>query len=316
MFYNVENYFDTVDNSITRDGEFLPSAQKRWNGYRYYCKTINIFKTIAAVGGMRPPEIIGLAEIENDTVLKRLIWSTGLSKYPYGILHYDSPDLRGIDVGMLYRRDVLNLVSSRKFRIVFPENSGKRTRDILYGKFTYQEKDTFHIIVNHWPSRWGGKQKSAASRKYVASVLKQKVDSILQIDSCALIVIMGDLNDGPMDESVLKVLEAKQPVEKTECTSLYNLAYGQNTQEPGGTYRYKAQWDLFDQIIVSGSLLNSKHSSYTCSESMQIADLPFLLEEDTKYGGLKPKRTYFGPVYHGGFSDHLPVFLDIFVSPD
>jgi len=313
MFYNVENYFDTLDNSITRDEEYTPGSDKNWNGYKYYIKTNHIFKTIAAIGGMRPPEIIGFAEIENDSVLRKLIYSTGLSKYPYGIIHYDSPDQRGIDVGMIYRKDILNLVSSRRFSISFPDDPSKRTRDILYGKFLCNRSDTLHILVNHWPSRWGGKKRSEPARKHVAGVLRHKKDSILQQNNCANIIVMGDFNDNPEDESIREVLGAKPAKEGAHCSELVNMTAPDKTNAKG-SYRYKAHWDTYDQIMVSGSLILGESSRLHCPDKMKIADLYFLLEEDTKYGGVKPKRTYKGPHYHGGFSDHLPVYIDVFFT--
>ncbi|MBN1952130.1 MAG: endonuclease [Bacteroidales bacterium] len=312
MFYNVENYFDTLDDPHKRDNDFLPDADKKWNGYRYYEKSQHIFQVVAAVGELEPPELIGLCELENEATLQKLIWSTGLSKFPYRIVQYESPDLRGIDVGLLYRSDRMELVSSEPHTIRFPNNPRKKTRDILYGKFLCNTKDTLHIFVNHWPSRYGGQEESDPARRYVAGILRHKTDSLLAIDPCAAILIMGDLNDGPTDPSIRESLGAIAADGKAACANLYNLSIIPVANEAKGTHRYKANWETFDQFIVSGSLLNKKKGRLYSAPQMHIADFSFLLEPDKTYGGVKPNRSYFGSYYHGGFSDHLPVFLDIY----
>lgn len=312
MFYNVENYFDTVDNPHTRDEEFLPQSEKMWNGYKYYIKTQLLFKTIVATGGMRPPEIIGLAEIENEGVLRHLLYTTGLMKFSYGILQFDSPDLRGIDVGILYRNDLFTLIDGRPIPVRFPDNPARKTRDILYAKLSYLTGDTLHLFVNHWPSRRGGKTASEPFRMHVAGILRHKADSILSADSCSRILIMGDFNDNPEDRSVREELGAVKPTQPIVCNLLYSMLPA-TEGEIQGTYRYRAAWERYDQMILSGALLDSTSSLYA-ARGLQIAGFSFLVEEDNTYGGLRPRRTYLGPVYKGGFSDHLPVYIDLFVK--
>jgi predicted extracellular nuclease len=316
MFYNVENLFDTVDNSVTDDNEYLPQSEKNWNGYRYYNKNINLFKTIAAVGGLRPPEIVCFAEIENDTVLKSLIRNTGLSKYSYEIVHYDSPDPRGIDVGLIFRNDAVTLLKSEKISLSLPKSMEKKTRDILYCQFLCKNEDTLHLFVNHWPSRRVGQNKSAPDRKKAASVLKRKINSVLSDSPCANIVIAGDFNDGPKDESICHVLDVKDPDAANNCSDLIALSAETGNKKVSGTYRFRSEWELYDQLIVSGSLMGLGNKRIRCTGIMQIAGFPFLLEEDSSYGGVRPKRTYLGPVYKGGFSDHLPVYTDIYLFRD
>jgi predicted extracellular nuclease len=312
MFYNVENYFDTFDDSVTADNEFLPQSEKNWNYYRYKEKTTQLFKTIAAVGELQPPEIICFAEIENKKVLLDLIRKTPLEKFEFEIVHFDSPDHRGIDVGLIYRKDLIIKLDSRKIPVLFSYNSKHTTRDILYFKGLTQKSDTFHLFVNHWPSRRGGKNISQPYRLNAARTLKLNIDSILNINSCANVIITGDFNDEPFDQSLTTGLVAQIKLTSPVCSSLYNLSVILLDVCKCGTYRYRSQWNMLDQFIVSGNLLLSEDGLRTKPEYLHIADFNFLLIEDSKYGGYKPYRTYQGPIYKGGFSDHLPVYLDLF----
>lgn len=312
MFYNVENYFDTSNDSLTADDEFLPESDKNWNYYRYKDKTINLFKTIAAVGEFRPPEIICFAEIENKSVLYELVKNTPLEKYNYDIVHFNSPDIRGIDVGLIFRSDILKKISSQPIPISFPNDPHRTTRDILYFKAHIQQSDTIHLFVNHWPSRRGGQNISKPYRMRAAQVLKIKTDSILKLNPCANIIITGDFNDEPHNESLSTYLATKLIKESSDCSSLYNLSGMLQEKCKCGTYRYRSQWNMLDQFIVSGNLLFSQGKLITCDECLHIARFDFLLIEDKKYGGYKLFRTYQGPVYLGGFSDHLPIYLDLY----
>ncbi len=312
MFYNVENYFDIYDDSLFADGEFLPGNDKNWNYYRYKEKTLHLFKTIAAIGETRPPEIICFAEIENKNVLFELTKNTPLEKYNFEIVHFESPDFRGIDVGLIFRSDVIQKLASQRIAVSFPSDPHRTTRDILHFKALVMRSDTLHVFVNHWPSRRGGQKASESKRMAAARILKEKTDSILLINPCANIVITGDFNDEPYDESLRVGFSALTLQENQECGILYNLSGLLRENCQCGTYRYGAHWNMLDQFIVSGKLLISDVGLRTCSECLQIAGFDFLLIEDKKYGGVKPFRTYQGPVYKGGFSDHLPIFLDLF----
>jgi hypothetical protein len=187
----------------------------------------------------------------------------------------------------------------------------KTTRDIIYFKALIK-KDTLHVFVNHWPSRLGGQKKSNPNRYFVSQLLRQKVDSLLKINPCAKILITGDFNDQPRNESLSLVLGAKKPTKIFQCSDLYNLSWALKDSCKCGTYRYGAQWNMLDQFIISGSLLIQTSLLSTCRECVHIADFNFLLIEDTKYGGTKPFRTYQGPLYMHGFSDHLPIYIDLF----
>jgi predicted extracellular nuclease len=300
MFYNVENLFDTIDNPSTNDEEFLPGGSYHWNNYRYWKKLKKIYQVIAAAGEDSPPEIIGLCEVENFLPLYNLTNNQPLSKYPYTIIHRDSPDERGIDVALLCRKDKVKVLKYSFIEIRLKDKTIKKTREILFATLL-TGNDTLHIFVNHWPSRRGGEDVSEKYRIQAANTLKQPIDSLLQINKNAKIVVMGDFNDGPDNQSMLILSKS----------GLLNMADGKKETCKCGTLKYKSYWDLFDQMLVSqGLLMYSKLR--TSNESFGIFEPDFLLVTDETYGGKKPFRTYQGPKYLGGFSDHLPVLLDLY----
>ena len=310
IFYNVENYFDTYNDSIKNDDEFLPDKGKFWTKGRYFNKQKHIAQVIAGIGGWSPPELIGLCEIENHRVLSDLIRYTPLKNLNYKIIHKESPDKRGIDVALLYQKKKFSPISYEAIEIRYPF-SNSTTRDILYVKGQTTFKDTLHIFVNHWPSRWGGQLETEQKRMYVASVLKSKTDSILISNSSANIIIMGDLNDYPENKSISKVLQAKYNYDKIQNKNLYNLsAYLQN-QMHIGSHKHEGKWATLDQFIVSGALLSQTNKIYTSLKDVHIYNAGFLLEADENYSGFTTFRTYIGYKYHGGYSDHLPTFLDL-----
>jgi len=314
MFYNAENLFDTYNDSLTQDDEFLPDGPKHWNYKRFVDKLNKLCKVIIAVGGWEPPEIIGLCEIENISVLSKLIYDTPLSKYEYGIVHKDSPDTRGIDVALLYRRDKIDLLQESYFSIPFPWDSLKKTRDILYFKGRTLKKDTLHIFINHWPSRYGGQLETEPYRIYASTILRNKVDSVFSLDKKPKIIIAGDFNDEPENKSLAEYLSAVNNPDITsgeiEYDSLYNLSYSLLSNTKLGSYKYKSDWQVFDQFIVSGTLINS-HNIITSPDDIHIFNAAFLLVKDEIYSGYRPFKTYRGYKYEGGFSDHLPVYLDL-----
>ncbi len=312
MFYNCENLFDTYDDTLKIDESFLPNGDHHWTVSRYYKKINNISKVITAVGQWELPEIIGLCEIENRKVLEDLTKKTALKKFHYKIIHKESPDRRGIDVGLLYRPDKFFPISYDAFRVIFPFDANKPTRDILYVKGTNIYKDTLHIFINHWPSRWGGQTETDRKRRYVASFLKTKVDSLFNSETEPNIIIMGDLNDYPVNNSVVKDLKAKISFDKIDDESLYNLAYYLQEIKEKGSHKHNGEWGVLDQIIVSGSLLNQNNKLHTTPDNAHVFDAPFLLEQDNNYTGVKPFRTYIGFKFHDGYSDHLPVYIDLF----
>ncbi|NPA68242.1 MAG: endonuclease [Chlorobi bacterium] len=312
MFYNCENLFDTFDDSLKNDESFLPDREHYWTPSKYRKKLYNISKVIMATGQWEPPEIIGLCEIENRKVLNDLTKKTGLKKFNYRIIHKESPDKRGIDVAMLYRPDKFYPLIYKTFKITFPFDSDKPTRDILYVKGIDDFKDTLHIFINHWPSRWGGQNETDRKRRFVASVLRNIVDSLFSAENNPDIIIAGDLNDYPTNNSVIKDLKALTDFNNPKSEELYNLAWYLQEIKHQGSHKHAGEWGVLDQIIVSGNLLNKLNKLYTSPDNVHVLNAPFLLEDDNNYTGKKPFRTYTGFRFHDGYSDHLPVYLDLF----
>lgn len=304
MFYNVENLFDIYDDTLTEDNDFLPGGLMRWNLTRYNRKINSLYKTIIAAGEWNPPDIIALCEIENRKVLEDLLFRTNLLKFDYGILHKDSPDERGIDVSLIYRKDIVEIVFSRYW---IPSKSGEdifKSRSILYAKCLIH-KDTVHLFVNHWTSRRGGVLAGERLRMDISDLVRSKVDSIAGTNSGAKIIITGDFNCTP-DDAVIKRLTSPTG----SGVTLVNLS-DSLSDEGLGTYRYAGTWELIDQVIVSDWLLKSKSGLSANMRSFRIFKPDFLLRSDPRFPGSRPFSTYLGYRYQGGFSDHLPVLLDL-----
>lgn len=313
MFYNCENFFDIYDDSLKRDDEFTPDGAKHWSYYKYQEKLGNISRVITSVGGWEPPEIVGVCEVENYYVLDELTRKSPLSVFNYKIIHYESPDSRGIDVGLLYIPAKFRPISTKKITVNFPQSMGGRpTRDILYVKGKTLNYDTLHIYVNHWPSRWGGMLETEEKRMFVASLLRTNVDSVFATDAKAKIIIMGDLNDFPTNKSITESLGALHEFDDIKSNELYNLSHYLEEEKGLFSHRYQGEGGILDQMIVSGALLDENSSVFTTPDNAHIYNAPFLLEDDANNVGQKPFRTYIGYKYHGGYSDHLPPYLDLF----
>jgi len=310
MFYNTENLFDTRNDSVTADDEFTPQGDMHWNNNRYTAKLNNLYKTIIALGGWQPPDIIGVCEIENCVVLSDLLNLTPLSKFPYRIIHDDSPDRRGIDVALLYNSETVRFLQSKYFNINKP---GLFTREILYFKALIH-RDTCHFLINHWPSRSAGQLRTETDRLSAALRLRSIVDSLFQARPNAKIIITGDFNDEPQDESLSVCLSAGTDPGEAHSAVLYNLSIAPASGKFRGTVKFRGQWNLFDQVIVSGTLLQTKPGLWVLPSGYRIFGPSFLLTEDDQYNGFKPFRTYNGYNYQGGFSDHLPVYIDLYAG--
>lgn len=298
--YNVENLFDTEDDKHIDDNEFLPESEKKWTPERYQKKLDDIARVLTSIDAKDLPEIIGLEEVENRGVLEDLINTSAMGKGHYAIVHQDSPDNRGIDVALLYRPAEFQLISFE----VIPVDPGFKTRDILhvYGKF---KKQNFHFFVNHWPSRIGGLEKSEPNRVVAAETLKKAVDQVLATDPTANIVIMGDMNDTPENKSLKEVLGAGMPGSPSQLVNLMMpLAL-----EGKGSYYYRGSWDMLDNLIVSQSLLDSKGFRVSPVKG-HIFSQDWMNYTD-KNGNVSPNRTYGGPNYYGGVSDHYPVYFEL-----
>ncbi len=301
MFYNVENFFDPDDDPATEDEEFTPAGKNKWTRQRLEKKRNAIAKTIIAAGEGNHPVLVGLCEVENYRVLQQLTEQTALARIGYDIVHRDSPDPRGIDVALLYRKSRFRLLEQH-FRPI----TGLPTRDILYAKGVLDGRDTLHVLVNHWPSKRGGEQQSLSRRMTVARLTKQLCDSIFQASPAANVILMGDFNDTPGGHAIAEGLQARPPDSLAGNPYLYNLMLPL-WKSGKGSYKYKGEWELIDLFFVSGNLLHPA-SPLRCVRT-QIFTPGFLLTDDTTYYNKKPFRTYEGPRYLGGMSDHLPVAL-------
>lgn len=306
LFYNVENLFDTQDDPLTRDAEFLPDGARRWNDYRFYQKLKQLSKVILSSAGFDPPELIGLCEVENRFVLEKLLDATPLKNHAYAIVHKDSPDERGIDVALLYRPDRLSPLSYQYIPVMNERSGVETTREILHAAFRLPGEDTLHVFFNHWPSRYGGQTESEPKRMQAARTLRKAIDEVRAEHPGAKLVVMGDLNDQPHNRSLTEGLEAVAADDSNVDGELINLSWGWKQ----GTIKYRQTWTVFDQIIVSDHLLKGE-GWHTRPAFAAPVNLPFLLEPDSKFKGQKLKRTYVGFKYHGGFSDHLPVLLKL-----
>lgn len=309
MCYNVENLFDCVDDSLTNDAEYLPGGMRAWNYEKYQKKQANIAKVIAAVGGWEAPAIVGLCEIESEKCLWDLTRYSGLKNLKYKFLHHESPDARGVDVGLLYQPKMFKPIHDEAVRINNPQSPQSKTRDILFVSGIVPTGDTLHVFVCHFPSRLGGELESEDKRIFVASVLKAKVDSLIRVNERSNIIIMGDFNDYPDNESMAKVLKAQEPQSAIVGSELYNLMFPIH-KAGRGSHKHNGEWGALDQIIVSGNLLNPQNVFSTLVTDAHVFEAEFLLENDDKFLGKQPFRTYVGMKYQGGFADHLPVYID------
>lgn len=303
MFYNVENLFDTINNPEQRDDAFTPEGDYQWNTYKYQNKLRRIYKAIMAVKAWEELPLIGLCEIESRRVLNHLIYKTPLFQFGYKIIHKDSPDERGIDVALLYQGEYINLIKKRFIEIRFPFDTTDKTRDILYAQMQISStSDTLHIFINHWPSRYGGYMQTQPKRNHAAKVLAHTIDTLFDGNAEPNILLTGDFNDAREDESI------KLLIKKVKNTTLKSLPLSNSSQ--AGTLKYQSQWQHFDQIIISEALYNEKGLGVVNKE-LHTPKASFLIQKDDRYQGWKPYRYLQGPKYIGGYSDHLPIFIDI-----
>ncbi len=309
-FYNVENLFDTINTPNVNDGEFTPDGSKNWNSEKYWEKINNLSHVLSKLGsreGVAYPAIIGLCEMENRAVLEDLVNDKHIKDLNYQIVHYDSPDMRGIDVALLYQPDVFEYISSRSVALSSKMNDGTKllTRDQLVVTGLL-DGEKIHFIVNHWPSRYGGEELSRHSRIDAAKLTRAIIDSIVLVEPNAKVIMMGDLNDDPNNESVRVHLKARHDKNKLKSNQLFNAS--ETTFKKGkGTLYYRGKWNLFDQMILTPSLVNDTLGGFQF-HSFHIFDDPMVLEKEGRYKGA-PFSSYVGPRYLGGFSDHLAVYL-------
>lgn len=301
MTYNVENLFDTRHDTLKNDDVFLPEGERKWDERKYWDKLQKVAKVIAAAGEEQLPDLVALCEVENDSCLTALTRRSVLRRAGYRYVMTHSRDARGVDVALLYQPARFRPLTVENID-VHPEQIGQKpTRDILHVTGLLQSRDTLDVYVCHMPSRGIGKEETEPFRMHTAKVLRNSVDVILEQRSTPRILIMGDFNDYPQDRSLSQVLRAQRPDSqkgKKKPRQLYNLSYDITP----GTYRYQGEWNTLDQLIVSGTLLPARARTFMPE---------WLLEKDKTYGGYHPFRTYQGPRYLGGYSDHLPVIADL-----
>ena len=294
VFWNLENFFDYVDGGEGEsDREWSSTGSRRWTKTRFYTKCDAIAKTMFWIGEKygRMPDVIGVAEVENSGVLYKLLSSSLLRKYDYKVVHYDSHDRRGIDVALLYRSSVYRKVSSS---VKVPEYDAQKlsTRDILQVCLESVDGERINVLVNHHPSKYGGSQASESRRDAAMTAMRNLCDSLAIADSGIPVIAMGDFNDTP-DGEQFRMLDG---VLVNKADSLFRAGQG--------TIRFEGKWDLIDMFMVSGSISEKS--------AMEILQLPFLMTYEKKYPGLKPLRTYSGPRYIGGVSDHCPIVLTVY----
>ncbi|MBR4787967.1 MAG: endonuclease [Bacteroidales bacterium] len=309
-FYNVENLFHPSNDSLTADEAFTPTGSYHWSYAKYFRKISNVAKVLIAMGRGHPPAVVGLAEIECEQVLKDLCYRSPLRKFGYRYVHHDSPDRRGVDVALLYRDSLVTVVRERALPVVFAFDPQARTRDLLYVCLRFPEGDSLHIIVNHWTSRYGGYAATVPKRNACADVARACVDSLLATDPQAKILLMGDFNDYPTDESMEQHLRARRYSPDNERDTLFNLMYAFEKEPNKGSHKHEDFWGCLDQMVVSRALLFGTNGMCIAGREAHIFQDDFLLVPDEKYGGVKNFRTFLGPRYVGGFSDHLPVFIE------
>lgn len=310
-FYNQENLFDTINDPNKYD-EASPIMALKTNRSEVYKKKIkNMAHVLADIGKdvtRNSPAIIGIAEVENREVIEDLVNDSALIKQDYGIIHYHSPDARGIDVALLYQKKLFTPTSSTSNTLkIYDAPSGKRvyTRDqlVVSGKL---EGDPINVIVNHWPSRSGGEAKSRPKRIAAAKLTKHLIDSLQVIDPYAKIFIMGDLNDDPTNASIKDVLKAKKDREKVKLKGIYN-PYETFFKEGLGTTAYRDAWSLFDQIMMTKPLISKDFSSFQLYKA-GIYNKNYLIENNGKYNGY-PLRSFSNGGFNNGYSDHFPVYV-------
>jgi len=314
VFYNQENLFDTIKSPGVDDEEFTPTGAKQWNSARYWKKIDNMTEVFYRIAAEQKayPAVIGLAEVENRNVIEDLVGNKKLLKANYQIVHYQSPDKRGVSTALLYRPDQFKLEGSEPIRFTLPNQPDFRSRDVLmvWGRI---EGELFYFFVNHWPSRLGGQKASEYKRQAAATLVRNAVDSVYKLHPDVKVVIMGDLNDDPVDPSMTISLGAKGNPKDVGPGDLFNPFY-EMFKKGFGTLAYQDTWNLFDNMIVNYNLLNSPQGQLRLQKTGKfygnIFNRSFLTQTSGQYKGY-PLRTFVGNTFQEGYSDHFPVYLII-----
>ncbi len=310
-FYNLENLFDTIDGP-NNDADFLPDGKNQWTPEKYKQKLHNMAYAISQIGSKRGPDLLGICEIENRGVLEYLLKEPELANSGYQIVHFDSPDKRGIDCAFFYRPSYYEFTGATPHPVRLKGEEYIKTRDVLEvnGKLL---GEPLSVLVAHWPSRVGGEQVSLKRRLQAAQVMRSVTDSLLSADPNHKVILMGDFNDDPTSPSVIEGLNSKTKPENLLPSDLYNPMAALYTSGRG-TLAYRDVWNLFDNILVSSNLLTAPSSSLHLMQDKKsgfyghIFDADFLIQKTGNYKGY-PFRTFSAGRFQGGYSDHFPVYI-------
>jgi len=313
LSYNTENFFDTVFHANMKDHDFNPGSKKHWDSKRYQHKTEGIARVISEVVAGGYPDIIVLCEVENREVLNDLVQRKEIASADYRIIFEKSQDHRGINTGLLYQKKSFRPISQNLISIEYPGEKKESARGILYVAGIAMKNDTLHIFANHWKSRVGSQAETESKRMYYAHVLKNKTDSILSMNSHAKIICLGDFNDEPGNNSIRKVLEAGCIAGEAENEKLVDVMCPLFL-EGKGTYSYRGKWQMLDNIILSKSLVSPSNRLHLDGPSGEVYAPSWLLKYNDKAGDSVPWKTYAGNKYLGGYSDHLPVYVELVKS--
>jgi predicted extracellular nuclease len=311
MFYNTENFFDTVDDPKTQDEEYLPGSEMEWNQTKYKNKIARIAQVVdSSVAGIGLPDVVGFCEIENVTVLKDLISNSSLKTNAYTAIATTGLDTRGINNGLIYNTKVFDLVSSVELNATNSSLGEYKTRNVLLVTLKHKAtNEQLCVFVNHWPSRRDGEKETEPKRKYAAQVVRNKIDELQKQNPLLKLLVMGDLNDYPTNASVLTTLNANASPKKN-TNELLNPFYSFEKKQEG-THYDRGQWHVFDQIILSQTLLQNKGINFKTNNAF-VLKKDFVLFKNFKTGEIKPNRTYGpGNKYYNGYSDHLAVYIKL-----
>jgi len=312
-FYNLENFYDTINQPNVDDEDFTPDGNYHYTGKIFMDKVDHLAEVVSQIATEKTPDglaFFGCAEIENRSVLETLVNHPKLKARNYQIVHYDGPDLRGVDCGFIYNPKYFKVIESRSIRVNLKEivKDWRPTRDILYVKGIFGGTDTIHIFVNHWPSRRGGEEATAPLRRYAAGIGKHIIDSLMAINPNTKIVDMGDLNDNPTDPSMVKVLKCVEKKEDCKSGGMFN-PWVDYYKKGIGTLGYNDTWSLFDQQAISYGWLSHNQSGFFY-QGAHIFSKDYMIQKTGKYKGY-PKRTWDFNIYNAGYSDHFPTYITI-----
>lgn len=319
VWYNVENLFDTADDPLKNDDEFLPEGSRHWTGKRYHHKLQQIARVITAAGEWDTPAIVGLCEVENDTVLTHLLTRTPLRQQQYRYCMTKGSDTRGINVALLWQRDKFNYIGHSSYPVRYTGDKKKPTRDILHLWGEVINGDTLDIFAVHFPSRSGGEKESEGFRLDAAQNLRDLCDSLYKARRSPHFILMGDFNDTPENRSIHEVLAAhpykgKEKQTDTPTLRLYDLFADLSRLQFPGSHKYQGEWGLLDHIIVNSDLLSPSQPIRIIPESISLFAPDFILTDDLTHRGQRPLRTYYGFQYEAGFSDHLPLQVKLHIE--